>query len=99
MAVRLIVEREREIEAFKTEEYWKVTAELAPTGTIKDRSPVKAKLRKKAEGEEETAGLEQHPGTFLAVPAIVLAAAVAGAYVPVLRATRLAPTAALRADA
>ena len=32
VAVRLIVEREREIEAFKTEEYWKVTALLAPHG-------------------------------------------------------------------
>ncbi|HEV3145216.1 MAG TPA: type I DNA topoisomerase [Gemmataceae bacterium] len=30
VAVRLIVEREREIEAFKTEEYWKLTALLSP---------------------------------------------------------------------
>jgi DNA topoisomerase-1 len=34
VAVRLIVEREREIEAFKPEEYWKVTALLAPRGTV-----------------------------------------------------------------
>src|SRR5215210_5862387 len=34
VAVRLIVEREREIEAFKSEEYWKVTALLAPQGTV-----------------------------------------------------------------
>src|SRR5207248_3632554 len=34
VAVRLIVEREREIEAFKAEEYWKVTALLAPQGTV-----------------------------------------------------------------
>jgi DNA topoisomerase-1 len=31
VAVRLIVEREREIEAFKTEEYWKLTALLCPS--------------------------------------------------------------------
>jgi len=30
VAVRLIVEREREIEAFRSEEYWKITALLAP---------------------------------------------------------------------
>jgi DNA topoisomerase-1 len=35
VAVRLIVEREREIEAFKTDEFWKVTALLAPHGTVK----------------------------------------------------------------
>jgi DNA topoisomerase-1 len=34
VAVRLIVEREREIEAFKAEEFWKVTALLAPKGTV-----------------------------------------------------------------
>jgi DNA topoisomerase-1 len=32
VAVRLIVDREREIEAFKTEEYWKITALLAASG-------------------------------------------------------------------
>jgi DNA topoisomerase-1 len=30
VAVRLIVEREREIQAFKPEEYWKITAALSP---------------------------------------------------------------------
>ncbi|HHT9125940.1 MAG TPA: type I DNA topoisomerase [Candidatus Brocadiia bacterium] len=30
VAVRLIVEREKEIKAFKPEEYWKITAELKP---------------------------------------------------------------------
>ena len=38
------------------------------------------------------------PVTFLVVTAILLAAAVAGAWFPVRRATRLAPTAALRAE-
>jgi DNA topoisomerase-1 len=33
VALRLVVDREREIEAFKTEEYWKITAHLAPAGT------------------------------------------------------------------
>jgi DNA topoisomerase-1 len=33
VAVKLIVDREREIEAFRTEEYWKVTALLAPQGS------------------------------------------------------------------
>jgi len=32
VAVKLIVDREREIEAFKTEEYWKITALLAKAG-------------------------------------------------------------------
>ena len=32
VAVKLIVDREREIEAFKTEEYWKITALLAKGG-------------------------------------------------------------------
>jgi DNA topoisomerase-1 len=32
VAVKLIVDREREIEAFKTEEYWKITAMLAQMG-------------------------------------------------------------------
>ncbi len=34
VALRLVVDREREIEAFKSEEYWKITALLAPTGTV-----------------------------------------------------------------
>lgn len=33
VALRLVVDREREIEAFKTEEYWKWTALLTPEGT------------------------------------------------------------------
>src|SRR5205814_8867997 len=32
VAVKLVVDREREIEAFKTEEYWKITALLAAQG-------------------------------------------------------------------
>lgn len=41
VAVRLIVEREREIEKFKTDEYWEVIANLTK---IKDETLIKAKL-------------------------------------------------------
>jgi len=34
VALRLVVDREREIEAFVASEYWKITALLAPTGTL-----------------------------------------------------------------
>jgi DNA topoisomerase-1 len=51
VAVRLIVEREREIQKFKPEEYWKITALLTPEGTLKLK-PAKAKTRKKPKQEE-----------------------------------------------
>ncbi len=46
VAVKLIVDREREIEAFRTEEYWKVTALLAPqgSGVIWQADPKKSKI-------------------------------------------------------
>jgi DNA topoisomerase-1 len=46
VAVKLIVDRELEIEAFKTEEYWKITALLAPQGLAGGYAadPKKAKL-------------------------------------------------------
>src|SRR5262249_33345518 len=34
VALRLVVDREREIEAFKPEEFWKLTALLAPQGPL-----------------------------------------------------------------
>jgi DNA topoisomerase-1 len=34
VALKLVVDREREIEAFKPQEYWKITALLAPHGTV-----------------------------------------------------------------
>jgi DNA topoisomerase-1 len=47
VAVRLIVEREREIQAFKSEEYWKITAHLEPhTGS--GAAPVSFRVVKKA---------------------------------------------------
>ncbi len=52
VAVKLIVDREREIEAFKSEEYWKITALLAPQGTVTfSADPAKAKLYAKKRGE------------------------------------------------
>jgi DNA topoisomerase-1 len=72
VAVRLIVDREREILAFKPEEYWKITALLAPQGTVKYQADAKPRTKTKktktdGEGEEEVAALPQvPPGAFLA---------------------------------
>ena len=53
VAVKLIVDREREIEAFKTEEYWKITALLAPQGegVAWTADPAKSKIFAKKKGE------------------------------------------------
>jgi DNA topoisomerase-1 len=52
VAVKLIVDREREIEAFKAEEYWKIIALLAPTGTVSFKAdPANAKIYAKKRGE------------------------------------------------
>jgi len=65
VAVRLIVEREREIEAFRTEEYWKLTALLCPQETKSDisysRNPSGSKIfaRKKAEADPEAEAKEE----------------------------------------
>ena len=59
VAVKLIVDREREIEAFKTEEYWELTALLAPTGTgvAWKADPKKSKiLAKKKPGDDKASG-------------------------------------------
>lgn len=63
VAVRLVVEREREIKAFVPEEYWSITAQLTPDG---QNRPFQAKLAqiggKKAElgsSQEATAVLER----------------------------------------
>src|SRR5207237_153590 len=50
VAVRLIVEREREIQAFKSEEFWKITALLALQGTVQYDAEA-ARAKKKAEPE------------------------------------------------
>ena len=53
VAVKLIVDREREIEAFKTEEYWKITALLAKqgSGVAWTADPAKSKIFAKKKGE------------------------------------------------
>jgi DNA topoisomerase-1 len=82
VAVKLIVDREREIEAFKSEEYWKITALLAPQGTVSFRlEAARAKVYAKKRGEnlrkdaaetdgespaEKEAPLEVPAGAFLA---------------------------------
>jgi DNA topoisomerase-1 len=53
VAVRLIVEREREIQNFKPEEYWKITALLAPEGTV-EYKPAKAKASAKGKAVSKT---------------------------------------------
>jgi DNA topoisomerase-1 len=50
VAVRLIVEREREIRAFVPEEYWKITATLTPK---KEHFPFEAELRAKGDAKIE----------------------------------------------
>ncbi|MBI3466112.1 MAG: type I DNA topoisomerase, partial [Planctomycetes bacterium] len=60
VAVRLIVDREKEIQAFKPEEYWRITATLRPQGAKKKQDQFEAELaewdgRKFACGNEETA--------------------------------------------
>ncbi len=68
VAVRLIVDREREIQAFKAEEYWKIFALVAPEGTV-DANTIKRKVskKKKADDDQEESALpEPPPGTVLA---------------------------------
>lgn len=58
VALRLVVDREREIEAFETNEYWKITALLALKDTLKldpkAFSILKAKSQTEDEEEEES---------------------------------------------
>jgi DNA topoisomerase-1 len=80
VALRLVVDREREIEAFKPEEYWKITALLAPHGTVSipprplsvvraavDPRKEKAAKAEEGDGEKKERAAPQVPeGTFLA---------------------------------
>ena len=58
VAVRLIVEREREIEAFKPEEYWKIAAVAAAAQAgrqdrwLRQPRPVARRKPREAQGEE-----------------------------------------------
>jgi DNA topoisomerase-1 len=64
VAVRLIVEREREIEGFKSEEYWKLTALLCPQESRSNNGyaadPAKSKIfaKKKAEKDDKAEASE-----------------------------------------
>src|SRR5262249_14677334 len=73
VAVRLIVEREREIQNFKPEEFWKITALLAQQGKVKGYQKVAVKpvgkaRKKDGNGEEQAASraLPAPEGAFLA---------------------------------
>jgi DNA topoisomerase-1 len=76
VALRLVVDREREIEAFKTEEYWKITALLAPQGTVAREAfqpysvvlakPRGAALKADAEDGEKEPEKKIPEGSFLA---------------------------------
>ncbi len=58
VAVKLIVDREREIEAFKTEEYWKITALLVRAWRERavDRGPGEVEDLRQEEGSARQAG-------------------------------------------
>jgi DNA topoisomerase I len=76
VALRLVVDREREIEAFKTEEYWKITALLAPQGAVPQTEfkpfnvvlakPKGAALNADPEEKEKPAQRKLPEGSFLA---------------------------------
>src|SRR5205823_9298877 len=70
VAVKLIVDREREIEAFKTEEYWKVTALLARqgAGVVWAADPKKSKIFAKKKGGEAAKPAWHKPTDADAVP-------------------------------
>src|SRR5262249_35474497 len=55
VAVRLIVEREREIAAFKPEEYWKISALLRPTDFKPEAKPDEPKAKAKGKGKKKAA--------------------------------------------
>jgi DNA topoisomerase I len=77
VAVRVIVDREREIQAFKPEEFWRISAVLAPEGvvdkakaTVKKAGPkakAKAAVTKKKPGKAPAAAAPEVPeGAFMA---------------------------------
>lgn len=62
VALRLIVEREREIDAFDPVEYWSIEADLLPEG---GETPYRAKLAK-IDGEDPELGSEEEVEVILA---------------------------------
>ncbi|MHB1422396.1 MAG: type I DNA topoisomerase [Gemmataceae bacterium] len=71
VALRLVVDREREIEAFVSSEFWKITALLAPTGTVSmDPKPLSVVLAKsKSASADEPEALATAADPSLALPA------------------------------
>jgi DNA topoisomerase-1 len=64
VALRLVVDREREIEAFKSEEYWKLTAVLASSGFAGAARPFEIVESKKTMGQDsnpDEAGPDRNP--------------------------------------
>ena len=63
VAVRIIVEREREIQAFKPEEYWEIKAAVIPTELVKNnlaKLQEQARALRKTKVEEPPADDEAH---------------------------------------
>ncbi len=65
VALRLVVEREREITAFKPEEYWNVTAELCDKP--KKYAPFKALLEKKGTKKYKPSSAEETAAAIAAI--------------------------------
>jgi DNA topoisomerase-1 len=70
VALKLVVDREREIEAFKTQEYWKMTALLAPQGTLKFEAKPFAVVMAKKKGEKGDRGEKEEKEEKAAAPKI-----------------------------
>jgi len=76
VALRLVVERERDIQAFKTEEYWKITAKLVPSGEgpqaafTAGLAEVEGKKVKIPNGEEAQALVERLRGEAFLVASV-----------------------------
>ena len=72
VALRLVVDREREIEAFKEEEYWKVTAVLAPQGAVpfefKPYRLIEARRQKGEDGKKDEPKQLDEADTSAAAP-------------------------------
>ncbi len=77
VAVRVIVDREREIEAFRTEEYWRIAALLAPTGSgvAWAADPVKSKILAKKKDDKPATKADAKPADDDAPDAEEVAAA------------------------
>ena len=63
VALRLVVDREREIEAFKTDEYWKLTALLSPEGKVQIAPKPFVVVKAKTKGDVPDSLRESAPPT------------------------------------